>query len=88
MDPKFKQRVDAFLAQKNIAIAGYSSQKGQVANGLYDKFKKNGYQTFAVNPKFQEIKDVTCYPDLKSIPEKPDAVMISRSGFGTRTVFR
>lgn len=77
MDAKFKQRVKNFLAQKNIAIAGYSTKKGQVANGLYDKFKKNGYNTFAINPKYQEVKDVPCFPDLKSVPEKIDAVMIS-----------
>jgi predicted CoA-binding protein len=77
MDPIFKQRVDNFLSLKNIAIAGYSSQKGQVANGLYDKFRKYGYKTYAINPKYQEIKDVDCFADLKSVPEKIDALMIA-----------
>jgi uncharacterized protein len=77
MDSKFKQRVNNFLSQKKIAFAGYSSTGSEVANGLYDKFKKSGYQTFAINPKYLEVKDVECYPDLKSMPEKVDAVMIS-----------
>ena len=77
MDKTFKQRVDNFLAQKKIAFAGYSSLGAAVANGLYDKFKNNGYTTYAVNPKYQDVKGVDCFPDLKSIPEKVDAVMIS-----------
>lgn len=77
MNTKFKTRVDNFLAQKNIAFAGYSSKGNEVANHLYNKFKKNAYNVFAVNPKFEQVKDVECFPDLKSIPEKPDALMIS-----------
>jgi predicted CoA-binding protein len=77
MDKEFKQRVNNFLAQKKIAFAGYSSMGSDVANGLYDKFKKYGYQTYAINPKYKEVKDVECYPDLKSTPEIVDDVMIS-----------
>jgi predicted CoA-binding protein len=77
MDPIFKQRVENFLSAKNIAVAGYSSQKGQVANGLYDKFRKCGYKTFAINPKYHKINDLDCFADLKSVPEKIDAVMIA-----------
>ena len=77
MDSKFRQRVENFLAQKNIAFAGFSSEGAEVANGLYKKFKENGYHTIAINPKFEEVKSVPCYPNLKSVPEKVDAVMIS-----------
>jgi len=76
METKFKQRVDHFLAQKNIAIAGYSSEGAEVANHLYKKFKTNGYHAIAINPKFEEVIDVPCFPDLKSVTEKVDAVMI------------
>jgi uncharacterized protein len=77
MNTTFKQRLTNFLAQKNIAVAGYARRRPEVANGLYDKFKANGYSVFAVNPKFKEVKDVECFPDLKSIPVKVEAVMIS-----------
>jgi uncharacterized protein len=88
MDQKFKQRVNNFLAQKNIAFAGYSSGGAAVANGLYDKFKNNGYQVFAINPKFEEVDNVPCYPDLKSVPEKIDAVMISTAPEATLDVVK
>ena len=40
------------------------------------RFKENGYQVYPINPRISTYDDVTCYPDLKSIPDKPDAVFI------------
>ncbi len=88
MDAKFKERVDHFLAQKNIAFAGYSSEGAEVANHLYKKFKTNGYHTIAINPRFEEVKDVPCFPDLKSVTEKVDAVMISTPPNATLDVIK
>jgi hypothetical protein len=86
MDKKFKDRVEHFLAQKRIAIAGFSSDQKQVANHLYKKFEDNGYEVVGVNPKAEKITEITCYPDLKSIPGKVDAVMISTAPKGTMEV--
>lgn len=77
MDAKFKKRVDSFLSKKNIAIVGYSSNGNEVANHLYKKFEDNGYNVFPVNIKANEVKDIECYPDLKSVPEKVEAAMLS-----------
>ena len=88
MDAKFKQRVSNFLAQKNIAFAGYSSEGAEVANGLYKKFKENGYNSIAINPKFLEVKDVPCFADLKSVPDKVDAVMISTPPVATMGIIQ
>jgi uncharacterized protein len=76
MDLTYKNYVDDFLAQKRIAVAGYSSQSMQPANGIYKKLADSGYEVYAVNPKADSVADVPCYPDLKSIPGKVDAVMI------------
>jgi acetyltransferase len=32
---------------------------------------------FAVNPKYSEVMDCPCYPDLASIPEPPDCVVLA-----------
>ena len=42
----------------------------------YDRFMKAGYEVFPVNPRIPTYEGVTCYPDLKTIPEIPDAVFI------------
>jgi len=71
--------VQDFLAQKKIAVVGVSDKRETGSNMAYNKFKENDYQVYAVNPRINEFQGAPCYPDLKSIPEKPDAVFILAS---------
>ena len=75
IDPLVKE----FLAQKSIAVVGVSDKRETGCNSNYDKFKAAGYQVYAVNPHITEFKGAPCYPDLKAIPAKPDAVFILAS---------
>ena len=68
--------VQEFLSQKSIAVVGVSSRRDTGCNLNYDKFKAAGYKVYAVSPNQTEFNGNPCYPDLKSIPEKPDAVFI------------
>src|SRR5512135_249545 len=68
--------VKDFLAQKRIAVVGVSDKRDTGCNLAYRKFKESGYQVYPVNPRITEFEHAPCYPDLKSIPEKPDAVFI------------
>jgi hypothetical protein len=65
-----------FLAQKKIAVVGVSDKHDTGCNLAYANFKKNGYEVYAVNPRISTYDGAPCYPDLKSIPGKPDAVFI------------
>jgi predicted CoA-binding protein len=76
---KIDNMVEEFLAQKKIAVVGVSDKRDTGCNLNYRKFKETGYQVFAVNPRISEFEGDPCYPDLKSIPEKPDAVFILTS---------
>jgi hypothetical protein len=68
--------VKEFLAQKKIAVVGVSDKRETGCNQNYKKFKENGFQVYAINPHISEYDGSPCYPDLKSLPEKPDAVFI------------
>jgi predicted CoA-binding protein len=68
--------VEGFLAQKKIAVVGVSDKRDTGCNLAYRKLKESGYQVYAVNPRMTTFEGAQCYPDLKSIPEKPDAVFI------------
>jgi predicted CoA-binding protein len=68
--------VNNFLAQKTIAVVGVSDKRDTGCNLAYDKFKRNSYRVYAVNPHLARFKSDTCYPDLKAIPDKVDAVFI------------
>lgn len=71
--------VKDFLAQKKIAVVGVSEKRDTGCNLTYEKFKENGYQVYAVNPHITTFEKDVCYPDLKSIPEKVDAVFVLAS---------
>jgi len=73
---KVDDLVKDFLAQKKIAVVGVSDKRETGCNLAYHKFKENGYTVYAVNPRITEFEGAPCYPDLKSIPETPDAVFI------------
>ena len=73
---KIDTLVQDFLAQKKIAVVGVSDKRETGCNLAYRKFKESGYAVSAVNPRLTSFEDDPCYPDLKSIPEKPDAVFI------------
>lgn len=73
---KLEEKVGDFLNQKRIAVAGVSRTKPSPANLIYDKFKRAGYQVFAVNPNAATFQSDPCYPDLKSIPGGIDGVVV------------
>ena len=73
---KLDNLVQDFLAQKKIAVVGVSDKRETGCNLAYKNFKDNGYQVYAVNPRISTYDGKTCYTDLKSIPEKVDAVFI------------
>ena len=73
---KIDDLVNDFLAQKKIAVVGVSDKRETGCNLSYKNFKNAGYQVFAVNPRISTYDGAPCYADLKSIPEKPDAVFM------------
>jgi len=88
MDKKFMQNIDDFLAQKNIAIAGYSSQENQPANAIYKKLENMNYNVFAVNPKHTKIGEINCFKSLKDIPQTIDGVVICTAPSNTVDVIQ
>lgn len=68
--------VKDFLAQEKIAVVGVSDKRETGCNLAYRKFKEAGHTVLAVNPRLTEFEGDPCFPDLQSIPDKPDAVFI------------
>ena len=71
-------KVHDFLAQKRIAVAGVSRNKGKhpVGNLIYQRLKATGHDVFAVNPQMQTFEGDRCYPDVRSIPGGVNGVVI------------
>lgn len=68
--------VDQFLAQERIAVVGVSDRRDTGCNLSYRNLRQAGYQVSAVNPRITSFEGAPCYPDLESIPERPQAVFI------------
>ena len=75
--PALPQPVSEFLSQKTIAVAGVSRDPREAANAVYRKLRGLGYRVFAVNPNATRVEGDPCYPDLGSIPEALEAVIIA-----------
>src|SRR3954469_1655838 len=74
----FETKVNDFLAQRRIAVAGVSRDQSHhpVGNLIYRRLKKTGHDVFPLNPNMQTFEGDRCYPDLKSIPGGVDGVVI------------
>ncbi|MEJ2012655.1 MAG: CoA-binding protein [Anaerolineales bacterium] len=68
--------VQDFLSARNIAVVGVSDRRETGCNAAYERFREAGYAVWPVNPHIEAFDGKRCYPDLKSIPEKPDGVFI------------
>lgn len=76
--PTVKEAAAAFLDHGRIAVTGVSRNPGDHSSNLiYARLKERGFEAFAVNPNAEEIDGDPCYPDLASIPEGVDAVVVA-----------
>ena len=72
-----QEAASAFLNTKRIAVTGVSrNPQGHGSNAVYQRLRSRGYDVFAVNPNATEVEGDPCYPDLASIPDGVDAVVI------------
>jgi predicted CoA-binding protein len=71
-------KVNDFLAQKRIAVAGVSRNNSHHPTGnlIYRRLKESGHAVFPVNPHMQTFEGDRCYSDLPSIPSGVDGVVI------------
>jgi uncharacterized protein len=72
------EAASTFLANKRVAVTGVSrTPENHGSNAIYRRLRERGYQVFAVNPNAQRVEGDKSYPDLKSIPEGVEAVVIA-----------
>ncbi|HEU4327516.1 MAG TPA: CoA-binding protein [Roseiflexaceae bacterium] len=74
--PSLAERVADFLAQKRIAVCGVSNKREVPANLICRKLQGAGYSVFPVSPTAASFDGSACYPDLTSIPDGADGVVI------------
>ena len=65
-----------FLAGKGFAVAGVSRNPQQPANTIFRRLRDTGYPVFPINPNAEEVEGTRCFPDLASIGQPVDRVVI------------
>ena len=69
--------IDEFISSKKIAVIGMSRSEKKFGNMACKELRSKGYEVFPVHPEAVEIDGIACYPNLKSLKGKVDALWIA-----------
>lgn len=65
-----------FLEGKEFAIAGVSRNKSKFGYSVFSELLQKGYTLYPVNPNAEKIDEITCFPDVKSLPDHVNKLYI------------
>jgi acetate---CoA ligase (ADP-forming) len=73
----------AMLEARSVALVGASPKRGTPGNQMVRQLTVGRFagEAAAVNPKYEEVEGVACYPTLEEVPFVPDLVLL---GVGNR----
>jgi len=68
--------VERVLDRKNVfAVVGASRNPEKYGHKVFRDLLEAGYEVYPVNPRADEVLGQKCYPDLRSLPKRPDVVV-------------
>ncbi|MDR4987515.1 MAG: CoA-binding protein [Bacteroidales bacterium] len=83
-----KSRIDNFLGQQHIALAGYSRSPKKFGHEVYRILKGKGYTLYPVNPAGGRTPDgEDIYTDLQELPAEVKALLVVTKPDVTSEVF-
>ena len=67
---------------RSIAVVGVSEDAVRPASQAVHALMRNGYsgKIYPVNPKYEEMQGLKCYPDVRSVPRPCDVALVVVSG--------
>ena len=73
----------AMLEARSVALVGASQRQGTPGNRMVRQLRVGGFTgtAAAVNPKYDEVEGLACYPTLEEVPFVPELVLL---GVGNR----
>jgi len=60
---------------KTFAVVGVSQDTTKYGHEIFETLLEYGYTAIPINPKYELVDGIACYPSLKALPEKPDVVV-------------
>lgn len=66
------------LAPRSVAVVG-ATERPQHGSIAFRNLTQGGFtgRAYAVNPRYRQVFGHVCYPDLESLPETPDCVVLA-----------
>jgi acetate---CoA ligase (ADP-forming) len=73
-----RRGLDALLRPRSVAVVGASTRAGSNGNTMIRQLVGGGFagRIAAVNPKYDEVEGVTCYPSLAEVPFDIDLAIL------------
>lgn len=74
-------RIDDFFKAKSIAVIGATSNTDRIGYIVLENFIINSFngKVFPINPNYNEIMGLRCYPSILDISDKIDLVVVTTS---------
>jgi acetate---CoA ligase (ADP-forming) len=74
-------RLDTLLRPRSIAVLGATERAGTVGRTVVENLLKGGFggALYAVNPRYESVCGVRCFPSLAAIPEHAEHVIFAVS---------
>lgn len=66
--------IDNMLKLKTWAVVGATDNKEKFGYKIFKTMLEAGLEVYPINPGINEVLGKKCYPTLKELPVKPDAV--------------
>jgi acyl-CoA synthetase (NDP forming) len=72
-------RYERFFNPRSVAVIGASQDLSSISGQPIAHLQAKGYggRIFPVNPRYQEVAGLVCYPDIPSLPAAPDVAVVA-----------
>lgn len=80
--PSVAPDLSRLLNPRGVAVIGASTDLSRIGGQPIKLLTEYGYKgkVYPVNPKYTEVKGLTCYPDIGAVPKPCDIALIAVSG--------
>jgi acetyltransferase len=72
-------KINSFFDPQSVALIGASNRPGSIGLTVLENLiiGKDRRKVYPINPKYETLLDLKCYPNLTSLPEIPELVVVT-----------
>ncbi len=78
VDPDARERLRIMRTAESVALVGVSANPIRSSNFVASYLVRTHFRVYPVNPMYEEVLGLRCYPSLADLPEVPDIVDVFR----------